>query len=1032
MTEFALRRPVLTIVIYLVVVAFGVFAVRHVRVELTPQVELPYVSVSTSWRNSGPETIQREITTPIEEIAGRIRSVKDVTSESSFGRSTVTITFEKGANVDFSVFQLKEELATLRRKLPRNIGGPTVRAVLPREMQKEQRTFFLFKVSSPMPIQDVRRFVSRQVLPRITALDGVADVTIRGGSDRVVQLTLDRDKLERLGLSFSNILARIRETGVRYPTAPLIEGNRQSVILINNAPTDLSQLRSLPVAKVGPRVLRLSELGAVTWGYGELYSLSRVNGKPTITVDVEKSRDANTIRTAARIRTLIGEMKTQFPDSTFRVLEDGGKDIAAELVGLATRGGWIFLLVFITLAVFLFSIRTPLVIILTILLSAIFTIDLFYLFGTALNFVSLSGLALGFGMMVDNAIVVAESIIGYIDLGVRRQDAVITGTKKVTGSILASTLTTCGGFFSFVFLSGRMVGYYMPLAEAIVFSLLASMFIAFTLIPLVFCYSNLRTVPRSFLSLNWLYRPIDWLRKGALVTVILVALLGWHAWATFDKDVSRGGFFFRPEARTVTVYVNLPAESDVETVNATLIPFERRLVGRDGIRDVVLSVSRTFGRVRVTFTKEAVNTILPFQVKQEMIAVASELAGITVGVYGLDQDSYRSSPGGGGGWMNSSITLTGYTYDKVKALAESLKRKVLLQRRVREANVRFSRRFWFSREREEMVIRFKTDVLASRNISKSRLLSFIQRNLLIEQPTRFLIQGEEMGLEARFAGFQGMGPDDFLGLTYTAADGSRYRLKELLTFGKEKARGIISKKNQKYMASVEWNYRGSSRRAQKFNRQVFKTLELPPGYTKEMSRSYITESEQQMIFKTYGIALFIIYLILAAYMESLILPLAVLVAVPLSLIGVGYIFAYGGYSFDASAYMGLILLFGVVVNNSILLVDHWRFDEKKDKTAAAVRRARPILMTTLTTVVGMLPLVLGSHTAGGGDQNIWVSLGIATIGGLTASAVLIVLTLPAFLEIFETLQRFGSRIANAFQGGIGVSRSRGGVNGEAS
>ncbi len=1020
MTEFALRRPVLTIVIYLVMVAFGVFAVRHIRVDLEPEVELPQVSVTTQWMNSGPETIQREITTPIEEIAGRIRSVKDVTSESSYGSSTIQITFEKEANVDFAVFQLKEELASLRRKLPRSIRGPTVRTVLPRDMQKEQRTFFLFEVSAPMSIQDVRRFVTRQVMPRVTALDGVADVTVNGGSDRVVQLTLNREKLERLGLSFSSILARVQETGVRYHTAPMVEGDQQSLFLINNAPTDLAQLRSLPVAKVGSRVIRLSELGTVTWGYGELYTLSRVNGKPTITVDVEKARDANTIRTASRIRLLIEKMKGQFPGKSFRVLDDGGNDIASELVSLAERGGWIFVLVFITLALFLFSIRTPLVIILTILLSAIFTVDLFYLFGTALNFVSLSGLALGFGMMVDNAIVVAESIIEHIDLGIRRQDAVLVGVRKVSGSILASTLTTCGGFFSFVFLSGRMAGYYMPLAEAIVFSLLASMFISFTLIPLVFRYRRLRTAHRSFLSLNWLYGPIDWLRKGALVTVILVALLGWHAWRTFDKEVSRGGFFFQPEARTVTAYVRLPAESDVETVDAAIIPFERRLVGRSGVKDVVLSVYRTSGTIRVTFTPEAEKSVVPFQVKQEMIAVASQLAGITVGVYGLDQDSYYSSPGGGGGWMSSSITLTGYTYDRVKELAESLKRRVLKERRVREANVKFSNRFWFSSNREEMVIRFKTDTLTSRNISKSRLLAFIQRNLVIEQPARFQIDGEEMGLEARFTGFQGMSEDDFLGLTYVAKNGSRYRLRQLLSFDKEKARSTISKKNQKYMAVVEWNYRGSSRRAQKFNRQVFKELELPPGYTKEMSREYITEAEQHMIFRTYGIALIIIFLILAAYMESLVLPLAVLAAVPFSLIGVGYIFAYGGYSFDASAYMGLILLFGIVVNNSILLVDHWRFDPKGDKTAAAVRRARPILMTTLTTVVGMLPLVFGGHS-GGGDQSIWVSLGIATIGGLTASALLIILVMPAFLEVFETVQRFGSRLTTAFREGLAMS-----------
>jgi len=1020
MTEFALKRPITTVIFFLIAIAFGAFAFTHLQVDLMPETDLPFVNVTTQWYNTTPEVIQKEITTPIEEIAGKIISVKDIESESSYGRSSVKITFEKKANVKFATFLLKEELATLKKKLPRNVFGPEVEAVIPREAKDNQKIFFQFEVSASLDIQKVREFVDKNVVPRFAAINGVAGVDVNGGSEKIVKLTLNRQMLKQLNIDSYSINSALSDINLKYPVEPLEVNGVNSIILVDNSPEVITDILNVPVVKKGERIVRIGDIGKVSYGYRELYSLSRVNGKPTVTLNIRKSRGANTVTTANLCKEMVSFLEGRYKHINFKILENGGEEIEKELKNISKRGIYIFILIFATLSLFLLSIRTPIVIIFSIVLSTVITLDLFYLFDIAINFVTISGLAMGFGMMVDNSIVVAESIIENIDLGLRRKDAILKGTTEVAGSIIASTFTTVGGFFSFVFLSGRMAAYYMPLAFAITFSLLASLIVAFTIIPLVFKKWNLRSVNRSFIKVNFLTKPIGFLSKYYFIPLIIVALTGFHSWYRFSNEVTRGGFFFGGEDKVVRVSVRLPAESDIETVDNTLIPFEDKLLKLKGIENIVLNVYKTFGSITVTFKDEVKNTYFPLQVKSEMIGIASQLAGITISVYGIDREGYYSSPGGGGGWLNSSVTITGYSFDKVKLYAEKIKKQVLKKRRVSEAKVDFTKRGWWGRSRQdEIVIHFKDEMLKGRDISKGRLISFIRKNLQTDFRNTVKIAGEEMDFEIRFDDFLGMEREEFLGLKYQTKDGGYLRLGDLITFGKRKAGSSISKKNQKYLAVIKWDYKGSSKRARKYNKKVFEELELPPGYTKEMESSFMTEEEEKMIYKSYAIALVVIFLILAAYFESLILPFAVLLAIPFSLIGVFYIFYFGEYSFDSSAYMGLILLFGIVVNNAILYVDTYLSDKNRDRVKPSVRRARPVLLTTLTTIAGMLPLILFQDSEGGSGQKIWVSLGIATTGGLLSSSICIIFFMPSFIYFFEQTRKLGTFLKTGFLTGLG-------------
>ncbi len=1020
MIEFVVKRPVFISVVYFIFIVLGFFAVKNIKIDLLPVVSGPKLIVSTNWPYTSPETIESRITVPVEEVAWKIKGVKNTFSRSAYGMSQVEIEFYKGTNIRFAEFLLKEELSKIKKTLPIGVSGPFVSKSLPEEIQEKSKNFFSFQVIAPFNIQKLREFSEKNILPAIGSVYGVAGVEVYGGSDSVLRVLIDNEKLKALNIPFGSVLGALRVVSLKPVSVSLNSKTKKTVVVLGRGDVDMKDLENLPVEKRGNRVIKLSDIASVFKGYGLLNSLSRVNGMDAVTVTVNKNNDANAVNVSEKVHKKLEELKSRFPFLKFKVIEDTGRDIRKEIDKLGVKAFYIFLCVLISLIVFLFSLRIPLVVILSIILSSIITIDFFFLFRMSVNLITLTGLALGFGMIVDNSIVVSESIRDLLLEGVERKEAVLRGSKSVFGSVFASTFTTIGAFFSFVFISGRMADYYLPLVYSVVISLLSSMAIAFTVIPLFFYYTNIGGKKKLLISFDFLKKPLFLISKAYLVVILLFVFIFNYSYSGFKRDVVRGRFGWQVENNSVYLYVRMPGEADVSTIVDILTPVEREVLKSKAVKEEVLTVHKKGAYMVVKFKDKYKDTFLPLQLKNRIIALVSPLAGITVSVSGIDDKSYYSSPGGIGGYYSSRISISGYVYDKVKEIANYVKGLVLKKsRRVRSAVISFDRRFWFSGNAKEYVIAFKKEFITKHGIDLQDLISYISANLMTDYTLRVKYKGDQKGLEVRFYGNDVFTKQRLCNLTYKTKSGF-FKLKQLITIEERKMGTPIVKENQRYKATVMWNYIGSFKGAERYKKKIFKQIELPAGYTKKMEDNFMSEREKKMLYKGYLITVFVIFLILAAYFESFYYPFLVMLSVPFSLVGVFLIFWKGGYGFDSSAFIGLILLFGIVVNDAILYVDLYRQTGCVSPEMSSVKRVRAMLLTTLTTVAGMLPLILGKQGSLQ-NQDIWKSLGIATVGGLIASTFFTIFFLPSFIKLGENIKSFfeilGKGIANGVRWG---------------
>ncbi len=1003
MVEFVLKRPVFITIIYFLLIVLGIFAVKNIKINLLPEISGPKIIVSTDWPYTSPKTIEMKITAPIEEMAWKLPEVKNTVSRSAYGSSTVEIELNKKANVRFAEFLIKEEISELKKKLPYGVFGPYVLRSIPEELKERNKDFFSFQVIAPMGVQRLREFTTKNITPLISAIYGVSTVKIYGGSEPVIKIILYKEKMKQTGITLNQVLEAIRALSLPPVSVSIEKQNEKNIVIVGKIDVQLKEIENLPLSVKGKRIITLSRIAGVYRGYGMLYSLSRVNGMDAVTVTIDKNRDANAVEISEKINKKLDQLKKRFPFLRFKIIEDSGKEIKKEINNLIVKAGYIFLCVLLSLVIFLFSIRTPLIVVLSILFSSLFTIDFFFLFGISVNLITLTGLALGFGMIVDNSIVVGESIIDYLKEGYSRKDAVIRGTNNVVGSVLASTLTTIGVFFAFVFLSGRMATYYKPLAYSVVIALLSSMFIAFTLIPLLFFYTNAGSKKSFLIRFEFMKKPLQFLTRAWLPMVILFAYIFNYSYVKFRDEVTKGRFGWEIENNTLYLAIRMPGETEISTIVDIMTPIEREVLKSKAIKEEVLTIYKKGAYLIIKFKDKYKNSFAPLALKSKLIGLVSPLAGITVSVYGIDDKSYYSSPGGIGGYYSSQVKISGFVFEKVQQLAEYVKKLALKNsKRVRKAVISYDRRFWYRGDKKEYVIVFKKEFIAKHNINIGELLSFISANLKTQYSFRVKFQGDEIPLDIRFYGNKTFTPDNFYNLLFKTGKGT-FKLKEILKIEERKIGTAIVKENQKYTAKIMWNYIGSYKGSQRYLNKVFNKIELPPGYTKSKGSNFMTKKETKMVYKGYLIALIILYLILASYFESFYYPFIVMLSIPFSLVGIFLIFWLGNYSFDSAAYIALILIFGVVVNDAILYVDYYRKHAEKIAELASIKRIRAMLLTTLTTIAGMFPLII--HKGGEiNNQNVWQSLGIATIGGLTASTFFTIFFLPSFIKLAEYLK----------------------------
>ncbi|MBC7363486.1 MAG: efflux RND transporter permease subunit [Candidatus Aminicenantes bacterium] len=1002
-----IERPVATLMIYLALLSLGVYSLLHIPIELAPQEDYPQVDIIASWPGASPEIMQTQVTSLLEETALSVKGVRKISSTSDIGVSRITLEFDPKINLEFANLALREALGRVQPQLPYGVK-PVVEPYVPEDFRV--RPFLTYTISGNYQLQTLREIVKDKLENSLGAVLGVSRVEVSGGSEQNIRLTLDQKKLKDLGLHPYLIIYALNQHLTTYPSARILKGNEEYLLRISTNPKNLKEIEEIIVVNQGGVPVKIKDLAKVSVEYADIYHLNRINGQPTLMLRVLKEKGRNTLKVAGEVKKRLEAVKKILPpDFVFRVVDDESQEVRRNLQHLYLLAITVTFVIFIIIYVVIRKLAPSLLILSSVAFSAIISFNFIYLFKIPMNMLTLGAMALGFGMFVDNAIVVFENILRLRETGLEPQEAAYRGAKEVFIPVLASTLTTVSVFFCFPFFQGRLRVYYLPLGLVMSIALLTSLLVSFSLIPalsprLLFVRKK-KEKSRPLLIFEKL---ISFSLKHPVEILLVVVLIGFGSYKLFRKNVVIGEFFRWYSRDRLTVSIATPAGTRIENTDELVRKFEEKALAYPCPKQVEAQVLSERGLLNITFPPQIERSAHPYILKDELIRLATNFAGVSIGVYGFDPQGYYSSMSAGR-FLDSYIRLYGYNLKKLQEIAEDLQIRLRKNPRVGEIKAITSQYYWGSTETTEYVLKIKPEALKKFDLDPNFL--FYQMQSLLRGtfgiPIKTVISGKEMALEIKFPEAEQMDLSELLQTLLRTPSGEHLRIKDLVTVEEKEIPGAIYRENQQFQMTVMWEFKGPYKAAENYRKAIFSSLSLPPGFSATLEYSFLlTQKEKTQLALGLLAALIIIYMILASFYESLVQPFIVMLAVPLSLIGVFLAFVIAGYPFDSSAYIGLILLAGIVVNNSIILVDHINLTRRQSELPLAEaiikgseERVRPVFMTTFTTVFGMLPLLLIQLDSG--QRQIWSTLALATLGGLSTSAIFIFLVIPIFYFYFS-------------------------------
>ncbi|MDH4197112.1 MAG: efflux RND transporter permease subunit, partial [Candidatus Aminicenantes bacterium] len=920
---------------------------------------------------------------------------------------------------EFAMLALREELGKARRRLPPGVR-PTTMPFVPEDFRV--RPFLSYTISGATSLQRLRELVKDKLEFGIGAVKGVAGVTVSGGSDPEIRVVLDREKLNAFGLHPYQVIYAINQRLQTFETGYVHEGNREYLFKFTDAVAGIRDVAETVVGFAGQNPLRVKDVARVAADYADVLSIHRINGQPTVSLIVTKEKGTNTLRVTRDVKQKLDAVRKELPpDLVFKVVNDESEDILKNLKDLTLLVAIITGVIFVMIFVVLRRLRPSLLILSSIAFSLVITFILIYFFRIPMNMLTLGALALGFGMFVDNSVVVFENILRLRERGLAPVEAALRGPREVVMAVVASTMTTVAVFFAFPYFQGRLRIYYLPLAIVISSALIASLFVSFSLIPAL--SPRLLKAQRKSEREGW-RRGFERLLKFFLrhpVEVILVVgaiIFGSYKW--FRSEVTIGPFY-PPwySKQMLQVYIGMPPGTDIEKTDQTIRKFEDKVLEADYPKEMNASIQTERATLSITFPPEVEFSYRPYVMKEELIQLATQFAGLTISVYGFDPQGYSSSMSAGI-YMSSRIKFFGYNLKKLRDIALDLEKTLKRNPRIKEVRTSHSRYSWYWGDSYENILRLDKDALRRYDIDPQYLYSHLGALIrgTFGTPLRILSEGKQLSLSMKFPEADLMDIRRLQDALITTRGGEYLRLGEIATLEERLIAGAIDRENQQFQVTVMWEFRGPAKAEERYRKAVFASLHLPPGFSATMEERWLmTEAEKGQLAFAIIFSLILIFMILAGLYESFIHPFLILFAVPLALIGVFIAFIVADYTFDSSAYIGVILLGGIVVNNAIILVDHinLRRREGRPLLEAVVEgtrdRVRPILMTTGTTVLGILPLLLVQAQVGVKRQ-IWSSLALCTVGGLTTSTLFVLVVIPVLYYVSDGLRGwFAERFA---------------------
>jgi len=1033
--KLIIHRPIAVGMVYLVIAAVGLNFLSKMPLEEIPTADNPSIVVEAVFNGTNPETMEAFITSPIEAAISTVKGIKSVESSTFEGYSIIRAEFSDKVDMKYVELDIKERLAILEADFPpavRTFVRPATanNRVLNRNQGQSQA--LRYTLTGNFRLEWIREYAEEEIQVQLQGLSGVGEVRLVGGRKRLIRIEIDKNKADLFGVNEFAIRQAIATSNIDRNAGFVYRDGTRFDIFIDNELSSVKEISSLLVASRTGNMVFVRDVAMIYDTFDEVQSVSRINGNPVVSVFVDMEETANTVTFVKEVDEMVEKLREDFPVTLQMIRQNNpAQKVEKDIADIKARAVFCILVIFMVLYIFLKNLNVPFLIISTIVFSELTTIILFYTFGISFNLLTIAGLALGFGMLVDSAIVVIDNIFRYREAGEEMYESAIKGTKEVFLPLLASVTTTSIVFIPFLYLDKDLRVAFTPVALAVSLSLLSSMVVAFTFIPtfaLKFLPKKKESYQKNiegnkivkYLTDSYEKFIVFAVRKKYWTLGTAVLLLA-SSVGIYNYTVSSFGGFGGGSQRTqISVRVTLPSGAEFDRAEDIAKQFEDRILVSDYVKILYTTIgsqqtsrrsSSLTLRLTVEFTEEGENAGYPFLMYDELTGYASTFARVSIGVQGLGD--YFSAGGFGGSGSNFRIKVKGYNFNDVARIADNLARNLEKTPRVKNVN---SNQNYFSRgEKFETVIRIKRDKLAAFNVDVAQVIGVIERHVRSSGGASMTkIGGEEINYAVKVKDFEELQVEDLNNVMFTNALGESVRMRDVTEIGTQKVMNQIDRKDQQYERTVGFEYRGPQQMGKNLVDRLKEVTILPKGYEIEDSSgfNFISNRDKVQYWLVTIFAIIMVYMMTSSLYESLLHPLVVILTVPMALIGVFYIFFFAGQSFNRSAYIGVILLAGIVVNNSIILVDHINllrsrgFDLYKAVIQGCKDRVRPILMTSATTILGMLPLVLfvedsAKNSFSGSGQSMWYTISLASIGGLLSATPLTLSIIPVLYILIE-------------------------------
>ena len=1020
--ETSVRKPISTALIFVAVIVFGLFSLKNLAIDQLPEMDLPSISVITTYSGANAEDIENNITRRIEDGLNTVSNLKEITSKSSDGVSLVSLEFEWGTNLDEASNDIRDALGRLSDYMPEDAEDPIIF-----RFNSSLMPIMSFSITADESYPALNKILEEQFVNRLSRIDGVGSVSVMGAPVREIQVNVDPVKMEAYGLTVEQIGAIIAQENVNSSGGTLDIGSHTYNIKTDGEFTSSDDLKTILISNMGGQEVYLRDVAEIKDTLEKQTLDERMNGELGVRVMIQKQSGANTVKIVEKVKKMLPEIEKNLPsDVKVHLLNDSSKTIKDSISTLTDTVMFAFLFVILVVLFFLGRWRATLIICLTIPISLVVSFIYLKLTGGTLNIISLSSLSIAIGMVVDDAIVVLENITTHIERGSKPREAAIYGTNEVWLSVIATTLVVVAVFLPLTMVEGMAGVMFQQLGWIVSLVVTTSTVAAISLTPMMSALLlRLENNQHTYKGLSAIYRPIDkflaWLDRAyasalrwalahkKLVFFAPMALLGVGVWLFVEKIPTE----FMPSSdgesmsATITLEQNLGVEyttrvaRQIDSIVYASYPEVMLLstsAGSSSTSNVFAAMSTTGSNIinytfRLTDPQERERTV--FEIADAFRADLATIPEI--------KRSMVSSGGGMGGMMGggSSVELQifGHDIESTNAIAEDLMGKLSQLEGARD--VRLSR----DDMRPEFNVEFDRNRLAYYGLNTSTVASAIRNRINGMTASVYREDGEEYYIKVRYGEEHRTSLEDVENILVYNSRGEGVRVRDIGKVTEVYAPPTIERQNRQRLVTVTVALGKDA----VLGDMVKKVNGVLDDYTlPEDVYTYIGGDweDQQESFGEIGMLMLLIvllvYIVMATQFESFVMPFIIMFTILYALPGSALALWLTNTPLSLMALIAIVMLVGIVVKNGIVMVDFTNLLRERGVAmydavyAAGKSRLRPVLMTSLTTILGMLPLALGM----GNGAEMWQPMGIAIIGGLTFSTVLTLVAVPVLYYVF--------------------------------